>query len=52
LHEAFYCERRKHRTFGLFFRIRTRMSMVRWVDVGVDHGGWGEIVAEVKVVKV
>jgi len=25
LHEAFYCERRNHGTFGLFFEIQTRM---------------------------
>lgn len=27
-------------------------NKVHCVDVGVDHGGWGEVVAEVKVVKV
>lgn len=28
------------------------MNKVHCVDVGVDHGGWGEVVAEVKVEKI
>lgn len=28
------------------------LNKLHCIDVGVDHGGWGELVAEVKVVKV